>query len=193
MTVDVAHARFRRLPACVLAESRHLDRAGFRRSPPDDDRRCKSRRPGSRPWRPSRGPRSTPGSARSTWLAAFSSRGACWLQFLEPRERGVEVCLVEDLAAVDQVAVDRRDSRSPATRRRSPRAKSPCAAWVHDRSEVAQPMHSLDVDVDVWREVPTRHGCMRSWSPDSNAAARRWSMFTQSGVVAGSSCRLSAA
>ena len=25
-----------------------------------------------------------------------------------------------------------------------------------DRSEVAQPMHSLDVDIDVWREVP--HG-----------------------------------
>ena len=30
-------------------------------------------------------------------------------EFVEPRERGVEVCLVEELAAADQVAVDRRD------------------------------------------------------------------------------------
>ena len=29
-------------------------------------------------------------------------------EFVEPRERGVEVCLVEELAAVDQVAVDRQ-------------------------------------------------------------------------------------
>ena len=28
-------------------------------------------------------------------------------EFVEPRERGVEVCLVEHLAAVDQVAFDR--------------------------------------------------------------------------------------
>ena len=29
-------------------------------------------------------------------------------ELVEPRERGVEVCLVEKLAAVDQVAVDRQ-------------------------------------------------------------------------------------
>jgi hypothetical protein len=34
-----------------------------------------------------------------------------WLQFLEARERGVEVCLVENLAAADQVAFDRKDVR----------------------------------------------------------------------------------
>ena len=34
----------------------------------------------------------------ATRVAAFSSRGACGVQFLKPRERGVEVCLVEDFA-----------------------------------------------------------------------------------------------
>ena len=34
-------------------------------------------------------------------------------EFVEPRERGVEVCLVEELAAVDQVAVDRREADLP--------------------------------------------------------------------------------
>ena len=43
-----------------------------------------------------------------TRLAAFSSRGAA-AQLLEPRERGVQVGLVEELAAVDQVAVDRQN------------------------------------------------------------------------------------
>ena len=43
----------------------------------------------------------------TTRLAAFSSRRDCGSQFVEPRERGVEVCLVEHLAAVDQVAFDR--------------------------------------------------------------------------------------
>ena len=33
-----------------------------------------------------------------------------------------------------------------------------------DRSEVAQPMHGLDVDPDVRREVPCWHGCMRSFT-----------------------------
>ena len=74
-------------------------------------------------------------------------------QLFEPRERGVEVCLVEYFAAVDQVAFDRQDSTS-ATRRRSPLARSH-RHLGDDRSEVAQPMHSLDVDADVWSRVPT--------------------------------------
>ena len=61
-----------------------------------------------------------------------------------------------------------------------------------DRSEIAQPMHSLDVDA----EVGVRSQAARTYaarSPGANVAHGRWSMFTQSGVVAGSSCRLSAA
>ena len=34
-------------------------------------------------------------------------------ELVEPRERGVEVCLVEDLAAVDQVAFDRHKVDHP--------------------------------------------------------------------------------
>ena len=57
-----------------------------------------------------------------------------------------------------------------------------------DRSELAQPMHRLDV-VLVSGESPIRprYAIM---SPGANAAPRRWSMLTQSGVVAGSSRRL---
>ena len=51
-------------------------------------------------------------------------------ELIEPRERGVEVCLVEDLAAVDQVAFDRRKRRSRATRRRSLLARSHAPTWV---------------------------------------------------------------
>ncbi len=45
-------------------------------------------------------------------------------ELVESRERGVEVCLVEDFAAADQVAFDRQDVDRPATRRRSPRVSS---------------------------------------------------------------------
>ena len=34
-------------------------------------------------------------------------------ELVEPRERGVEVCLVEEFDAVDQVAVDRRETDLP--------------------------------------------------------------------------------
>ena len=47
----------------------------------------------------------------SARVAAFSSRVVWELQFVEARERGVEVCLVENLAAADQVAFDRKDVR----------------------------------------------------------------------------------
>ena len=45
-------------------------------------------------------------------------------ELVEAGERGVEVGLVEEFAAVDQVAFDRRARRSSATRRRSPLARS---------------------------------------------------------------------
>ena len=46
-------------------------------------------------------------------LAAFSNRGRLRMQLLEPCERGVEVCLVEDFAAVAQIAVDREERDLP--------------------------------------------------------------------------------
>ena len=56
-------------------------------------------------------------------------------ELVEAREGGVEVGLVEDFAAVDQVAVDRQRLRSLATRRRSPVARSPMHVG-YDRSEI---------------------------------------------------------
>ncbi len=70
MTVDVPFlVRPRRSPACL--RSRHLDRVGLPRPPPDGDRRWKCRRPVSPPSRPSRGPQSTPRSARLLGLPRF--------------------------------------------------------------------------------------------------------------------------
>ena len=61
----------------------------------------------------------------------------------------------------------------------------------NDRSEVAQPMHRLDVDVARRRDPKWREG-MPLRSPGAIAGTRRWSMLTQSGVVSGRSCRLTA-
>ena len=81
----------------------------------------------------------------STRLAAFSSRGVGGLQLVEPCERGVEVCLVEEFAAVDQVAFDRQDGDlSPLGVEAL--LRGPVRRVGDDRSEIAQPMHSLDVD-----------------------------------------------
>ncbi len=66
-------------------------------------------------------------------------------EFVEPRERGVEVCLVEDLAAVDQVAVDRQKVDHPPLGVEA-LLRGPMRRMGDDRSEIAQPMHSLDVD-----------------------------------------------
>ena len=128
----------------------------------------------------------------STWLAAFSSRRVLRVQFFKAGERGVEVCLVEHLAAVDQVAFDRQKF-DLAPLGVEALLRGPTSRLGDDRSEIAQPMHGLDVDVDVRHAGSTRRGRMRSAHPARTLPSRRWSMFTQSGVVAGSSRRLSAA
>ena len=74
-------------------------------------------------------------------------------ELVEPRERGVEVCLVEELAAVDQVAFDRQNVDLPPLGVEA-LLRGPIRRLGDDRSEVAQPMHSLDVDADVRRDVP---------------------------------------
>ena len=53
-------------------------------------------------------------------------------------------------------------------------------------------MHGLDVDVDVRRDVP-RRADVPDHVAGANPVPRRWSMFVQSGAVAGSSRRLNAA
>ncbi len=61
-----------------------------------------------------------------------------------------------------------------------------------DRSKLAEAMHNLDVGSDVLAEFPP---CAEVFDQVTGRerCPRRWSMLTQSGVVGGSSCRLSAA
>ena len=70
------------------------------------------------------------------------------LQFFEPRERGVEVCLVEYLGAVDQFAFN-RENRDPAPLGIKPLLRGPMCRVSDDCSEVAQPMHGLDIGLVV--------------------------------------------
>ena len=105
------------------------------------------------------------------------------MQFLKSGEGGVEVCLVEYFAAADQVAFDSQDVDHPPLGVEA-FLRGPSASTGEDRSEAAQPMHGLDVDADVGREVP--HGtdvCGEITRLD--VMTGRWSMVTQSGVVAG--------
>src|SRR6185312_8973154 len=81
-------------------------------------------------------------------------------QLLEPRQRGVEVRLVEYFAAVDPVAFDsQKVDHSPlgveAFRR------SPMQRIGGERAETAETMHRLDAHGEVWRDVPNGpHGCV---------------------------------
>ncbi len=75
------------------------------------------------------------------------------LQFVKAGERGVEICLVEDFAAGYPVAFDGQGVDRPPLGveafRRAPRRR-----MGDDRSEIVEPMHRLDVDLQVWREIP---------------------------------------
>ena len=89
---------------------RDRDRSESRLDDPDDDRQRK-RSSARNSAMASHSRAANRAQKRSpTRLAVFSSRGAGRLSFLEPRERCVEVCLVEKLAAVDQVPVDREQT-----------------------------------------------------------------------------------
>ena len=74
-------------------------------------------------------------------------------ELIEPRERGVDVCLVEQLAATDHITFDRQKV-DVAPLGVEPVLRGPMCGVGDDRSEIAQPMDSLNVDADVWREVP---------------------------------------
>lgn len=72
---------------------------------------------------------------------------------VEPWERGFEVCLVEHLAAIDQVAFDREDVDHPSLGVEALVRNATCGVG-DERSDVAQPMHGFHVDADVRRVVP---------------------------------------
>ena len=91
--------------------------------------------------------------------SVFQSRSRL-AQLIELRERGVDVCLVEDLAATDQVTFDSENVDHPPLGDEAP-FRGPFQRLGDDGSEITQPMHSLDVDSDVRSEVqpgPNRCG-----------------------------------
>ena len=74
-------------------------------------------------------------------------------ELVEPRERGVDVGLVEKFAAVDQVAVDGQEVDHPPLGREAV-GRGPMRRMGDDRSKVAQPVHGLDVVGSVGRDLP---------------------------------------
>ena len=126
-----------------------------------------------------------------TRLAAFSSRGAGRLSSSNRASAASRSASSKS---------SQRLIRSPSTVEKSiirhsaskPSCEVPLSDMGDDRSEVGQPMHGLDVDAEFRREVP-RGTDVCGQVTGRERGPRRWSMFTQSGVVAGSSRRLSAA
>ena len=115
-------------------------------------------------------------------LAVFSRPWRFPVELVESRERGFEVGLVEDFAAVDQVAIDVRRTILLHSASK-PSCEVPLDLHGDDRSEVGQPMYSFEVDAEVRGVIPEWRGCMRLGHRARTISARRWSMFTQSGVV----------
>ena len=166
------------------------------RTPAFDTRRrssLKCRRPKSRPCASqSRAAKYASAIGRLTRLAAFSSCGAGWLSS-------------SNLASAASRSASSKNSprliRSPSTVMISTISplgvetllRGPMRHLSEDRSEIVQPMHGLDVDAELRREIPTGTDVCGQVPGRESDVARRWSMFTQSGVVAGSSRRLSAA
>ena len=114
------------------------------------------------------------------------------VQLFEPRERGVKVCLVENFAAVDQIAFDRQDVDPPATRLRSLLAKSLAPAWVTtapERCSADAQSRCRSVSSGVRSQMARMFAVIVA---GFERGARRWSTVAQS-RHAGSSCRLNAA
>ena len=75
------------------------------------------------------------------------------MQLVELRERGIEVGLVEDFGAVDQVAFDGEDLDHPPFGIET-LLRGSFQALRDDGFEFAEPMHGLDVSADIRHEVP---------------------------------------
>ena len=94
-----------------------------------------------------RGSTSRPGTGRGVLKPRLP------IALVEPRYRGVDVRLVEDLTAGDQATFDRQDVDRPPLGR-EPLSRGPLPCPRHNRSTGTQPMHRFDVDAEMRREVP---------------------------------------
>ena len=82
-------------------------------------------------------------------------------EFVEPRDRGVEVCLVEYLAAIDQFAVN-RENRDPTPLGVKTLLRRLICCVCDDCSGVGQPMHGLDIEPCGLGPGPARRRYIRS-------------------------------
>ena len=178
----------RRWPARL--RFRHLDHVGSLRLPRAGDRQPKCPRPDLGYRVPVTGHEVRREALDYPACRVFQPRRRT-TEFVEPRERGVEVCLVEKLAAAESSpsTVSRQINRHSASK---PCCEVPVETWV-----TTAPDRSFD---ERSRCRPALSGAMShpermyaGRSPGSNDAPRRWSIVTQSGAAEGSSRRLNAA
>ena len=118
----------------------------------DGDRPCNSCRPASPPGRPSRLPRIAPGSAELLGLPRFLSRRAARLSssnFASATSRSASSKSSQRLTmiALDHQNVDLSPLGVEAF------CRSPVYHVGENRSDVVQPVHCLDVERGLWREV----------------------------------------
>jgi hypothetical protein len=98
------------------------------------------------------------GSDMGKEAVCCSARRILWgahlrAQFLKAGERGVYVCLVKNLVAADPTVFEGQQlDHSPLGLKAS--LRGPTRYGCHDRSEFAQPVHSLDVHAEVRRDIP---------------------------------------
>ena len=142
MTVDVTLAIPRSAMACISAIT--ASRPG--RIPAFTTRRRSSGEMSSasslRHRVPVAGREARPEAVGRSACGVFQSRRRP-TELVEPRERGVDVGLVEDLDPADQVAFDRQKIDHPPLGVEA-LLRGPVGHVGDDRSEVAQPMHGLD-------------------------------------------------
>src|SRR5271163_3486767 len=75
-------------------------------------------------------------------------------ELFEPRDCGVDVCLVEYLAATERVAISRKEhDLSPLGVEALARGPTPHVS--DDCSEITQSRHGFDVEMDVLVEIPS--------------------------------------
>ena len=75
------------------------------------------------------------------------------LHRVEAGERRVEVCLIKDFTAIDEIAIDRQEFDRPPFGIETLLRNALCYMGT-DGPEVSQPMYSLDAERDIWNERP---------------------------------------
>ncbi len=125
----------------------------------------------------------------ATWLAAFSSRGACGCNSSNRASAASRSVSSNSSQRSTQVAFDNRElDHSPFGVEAV--SRGPIRLKGDDGSQAAEPMHRLDVDAEVWREVPNGADYCSGGSPGANAIRATGGRCSPSPRRRGSSWRL---